>query len=344
MSTNPFETPKSKIVPEPVEGLPHTSGIRRQDLPTSVRRYADKLAAQIKEVYAKYGAANFEELKVNKKLSAQDARKVADLFKAFQKAIETKDVELDLEEAIEILGRENVHGIEDVEAMLGKDFIDISKVPPIPYTADDLKKSKEIKEKTGIEEMLILFVADKDGKPLTGERMNGLIQAEYTKLGLGKFLFNTDWYKDEDFFTKLGLKYEWKLITKQTIPDSKNKHHHHEPGDTFTHQDTQEYAIEEYAKKLDIPRDQLHRPEPFQMLYATALHLIATERLKGKGERILAGEWHWSDVVSSDGRFALVGNAVSDGAYVDGYSCDFRHGGLGVGLSREPFSSKSLDT
>ncbi|MFA4955086.1 MAG: hypothetical protein WC641_07300, partial [Patescibacteria group bacterium] len=81
MNSNPFEIPQRKIPPEPVEGLPYTSGIRRQDLPTHVRRYADKLAAQIKEIYAKYGAKNFEELKENKKLSAQDARKVADLFK-----------------------------------------------------------------------------------------------------------------------------------------------------------------------------------------------------------------------------------------------------------------------
>jgi len=337
MSSNPFETAPSLTA----------SHIRRQDLPTSVRRYADKLAAQIREIYAKYGAKNFEELKENKKLSAQDARKVADLLKAFQKAVEKKEIEsVSPQEAIEVLGRENVHGIEDVEAMLGDGFVDISKVPPIPYTLEDLKKSKEIKEKTGVEEMLVLFVADKDGTPLTGERMNSLIQAEYDKLGLGKFFYKVDWYKTEDFFTQLGLSYEWKLISKQTIPGSKNKRHHHESGDTFTHQDTQEYAIEEYAKKLDIPRDQLSRPEPFQMLYATALHLITTERLngKGKGERILKGEYHWSDVVSSDGGSVFVGGADPDGAFVGRNSHGHRGGGLGVGLSREPFFSKSLDT
>jgi hypothetical protein len=315
-------------------------------LPTSVRRYADKLVAQIRQIYAKYGAKDFEELKENKKLSAQDARKVADLLKAFQKAVETKDVELDFEDAIEVLGRDNVHGIEDVEAMLGDGFVDESKIPPIPYTLEDLEKSKEIKDKTGVEEMLILFVADKDGTPLTGERMNELIQAEYTKLGLGKFQVNTDWYKNEDFFKKLGLSYEWKLISKQTIPGSKNKRHHHEPDDSFTHQDTQEFAIEEYAKQLDIPRDSLHRPEPFQMLYATALHLIATERLngKGKGERILKDEYHWSDVVSSGGDSVIVGSAVSVGAFVGGNTRDCWDGRLGVCFSREPFSSKSLDT
>ncbi|MFA4953969.1 MAG: hypothetical protein WC641_01500 [Patescibacteria group bacterium] len=90
MSANPFETSKSQIVPEPVEGLPYASGIRRQDLPTNVRKYADNIAAQIKTVYAKYGAENFEELKENKKLSARDARKVADLLKAFNVAIKEK--------------------------------------------------------------------------------------------------------------------------------------------------------------------------------------------------------------------------------------------------------------
>jgi hypothetical protein len=191
--------------------------------------------------------------------------------------------------------------------------------------------------------MLVLFVADKDGKPLTGERMNELIQAEYTKLGLGKFLFKVDWYKNEDLFKKLGLSYEWKLITKQTIPGSKNKRHHHESGDEFTHQDTQEYVIEEYAKQLDIPRNQLHRPEPFQMLYAATLHLIATEHLngKGKGERILKGEWHWSDVRASVGGSARVGHADPDGARVLGSTRDSRNNNLGVCLSRDPSSSKS---
>jgi hypothetical protein len=86
MPTNPFES-KKKIVPEPVEGLPYTSGIRRQDLPTPVRELADNLAAQIKEIYAKYGAKDFEEFKTKEKVTAQDARKVADLLKAFQDSI-----------------------------------------------------------------------------------------------------------------------------------------------------------------------------------------------------------------------------------------------------------------
>jgi len=82
MNANPFEIPQSSELT--------ASHIKRQDLPTNVRNYADNLVAQIKEVYAKYGAKNFEELKENKKLSARDARKVADLLKIFKDAIEKK--------------------------------------------------------------------------------------------------------------------------------------------------------------------------------------------------------------------------------------------------------------
>jgi hypothetical protein len=141
------------------------------------------------------------------------------------------------------------------------------------------------------------------------------------------------------------LSYEWKLITKQTIPGSKGKRHHNEPRDRSDHQDTQEFVIEEYAKALNIPRDSLHRPEPYQMLYATALHLIATERLngKGKGERILKDEYHWSDVVSSDGSLVNVGTADRGGAFVNGAARHYRDGDFGVCVSRDP-SFESLDT
>lgn len=60
-----------------------------------------------------------------------------------------------MEYAIEVLGRENVHGPEDVALLLG--FIP-KDIPPIPYSRADLEKTKEIKAKGGVEEMLVLFV------------------------------------------------------------------------------------------------------------------------------------------------------------------------------------------
>ncbi|MFA4955062.1 MAG: hypothetical protein WC641_07180 [Patescibacteria group bacterium] len=125
MPPNPFEIPKTKIVPEPVEGLPNTSGIRRHDLPTPVRELADNLAAQIKEVYAKYGAKDFEELKANKKLSAQDARKVADLLKAFQDSIKDTQHLIAIEKKIkanQLLDKDDLIFIYETKAPQGFGF------------------------------------------------------------------------------------------------------------------------------------------------------------------------------------------------------------------------------
>lgn len=238
-----------------------------------------------------------------------------------------------MERAIKTLGRENVHGPEDAALLLG--FTPIN-VPPIPYTAKDFEKSKEIKTKAGLEEMLVLFVNDKDGNPLTGEVLNTLVQKKYTEMDAGKFLYDTGWYEDERFYKELGLTMEWKLVTKVCLPDSYNKRHHFEVGDSYRREDTQEYAIEQFAAKVSIPREELKRPEPFAMIYTIALHLAATEALKGKGngERLLEAKYHWSDVKTSDGDFVYVGVVDRDGAYVDSYSRDGVRGHFGVCLSR----------
>ncbi len=238
-----------------------------------------------------------------------------------------------MERAIEILGGENVHGPEDVALLLG--FVP-KNVPLIPYTAADLEKCNEIKKKTGLEEMLVLFVNDRDGNPLTGETLNTLIQKKYEEMGAGRFLCDVSWYKDEEFYKGLGLTVEWKLMTKACLPDSYSKRHHFERGDTYKHEDTQEYAIERFADKVDIPCDELKRPEPFAMIYAIALHLVVTEKLKGegKGERLLETKYHWSDVKVSGGLLVFVGGAARDGANVGGSSRVRVSDYIGVCLSR----------
>lgn len=238
-----------------------------------------------------------------------------------------------MERAIEILGRENVHGPEDVALLLGFTPKD---VPLIHYAVADLEKCKEIKAKTGVEEMLVLFVKDKDGNPLTGETLNALVQKKYEEMGVGKLLYGVSWYKDEEFYKELGLTMEWRLVTKACLPDSYSKHHHFEAGDDYRHEETQEYVIEQFAMKVGIPRVELKRPEPFAMIYTMALHLMATEKLrgKGKGERLLETKYHWSDVKTSDGYFALVGHDGRGGVYVHRFSRDGVDGSLGVCVSR----------
>lgn len=230
-----------------------------------------------------------------------------------------------MERAIEILGRKNVHGPEDVALLLG---FTPNDVPLIPYSAADLEKSKEIKAKTGVEEMLVLFVKDKDGNPLTGEKLNDLVQKKYEEMGLGKLLIHIGSYKEREFYKELGLTVEWKLITKACLPDSYGKKHHFEKGDRYRHADTQEYSIEQFAAKVGIPRDELKRPEPFAMIYAIALHLVAT------GERLLETKYHWSDVDAWDGYFVCLGTADRGGIFIGMDSRWSRSDGLGVCLSR----------
>ena len=183
--------------------------------------------------------------------------------------------------------------------------------------------------------MLVLFVTDKDGNPLTMETMKERFDKRYEQLKLGKFLFHDVWYKNEPFFKNDGLVFSWKLITKQCIPNSKDKRHHHEPGDPFPHQETQAYVIEQFADQVDIPLETLHRPTPAEHLFAIAVHRCATKQKTGTGQRIFEHEWHWSEVLSSDGYFVLVGYADVDGVYVNRRSREDRDGWMGVCVSRD---------
>ncbi len=219
-------------------------------------------------------------------------------------------------------------------------------IPPIPYSLDDLRKSQEIKEKTGVEEMLVLFVTDKDGKPLTMETMKERFDERYEALGLGKFLFHDSWswFKTESFYKEHGLTFSWKLIGKQNFPNSMYKKHHDEPGDNFTHEETQAYAIEQFADSVGIPQEALHRPTPAELLFAIAVHLCTTKQKTGIGQRIFEREYHWSDVKTSGGHLVLVGDANSDGAYVNGRPRGHWVVWLGAALSRDPSFSESLET
>ena len=55
--------------------------------------------------------------------------------------------------------------------------------------------------------------------------MNELKEEEFKKAGGGKILYKTDWYKDEEFFTKETPELSWALTSKEVIPDSTGKNY-----------------------------------------------------------------------------------------------------------------------
>lgn len=217
----------------------------------------------------------------------------------------TEDVSLKAFE--DLIGKDNVHGIDDVEKLLGYRPLGVPTIPS--HLFEDSKKLKD----RGIAHMLVLFVnvdsrfvnSDGKGAPITGKHLNEMVQPVYTSMGLGKFLYNTTWYEDEAFYTSDPLTLGWKLVAKSCLPGTKGKTH------------------DKQTKLLDGQP----RLKPFELYYAIALHLVTT------GERLFENEYHWSDVTASDGDFVRVGDADSGGAFVRGDSRGGSGGFLGVCLS-----------
>ncbi len=211
-----------------------------------------------------------------------------------------------IERAIEILGRENVHGIDDIQYALGKDFVDKKKAPPFPYTEKDMQFLKELKEQ-GVNVMVMLTVAEKDGTPLKATRVYDLISSRYQELGLGKLL------KDESA-TLLSdtpsrdvpeLTYGWSAITTSCLPETMTPD---KPGSYFQPHAFQKKAIEGVAFKSGYyafagrsrgaPRYMggIARASFTDMLYGVGIDRIASHRLNPGHERaLLKTQFHLSD-------------------------------------------------
>jgi len=277
---------------------------------------------------------------------------------------------ISLKQAQEIMDTEeeqNFMGPEQVKKAFGIE-LKPEQIPQIPFSQEELERARELGQ------FLVLRVSqvpDKKDKskqePLTMKMINEILSPVFIKKNQRKVLFNTDWYKNEDFYTKETPQAGWALISKGVI-----LHSHNELGidekrnyviqteklieylknEVFQNMDIPEIyeqAIKEFKtvrkqEKLDelITQDwqkaaqilenlqitQLLRQSPVEILYDLMIYFQNT------GQRLLKNNYTWSSRRSSVGRLVNVGDFGADGLSVRRYRPGNFFVNLGVCLSR----------
>jgi hypothetical protein len=119
----------------------------------------------------------------------------------------------------------------DAEKILGEDFfgreavreafgivLDDETAPSIPFGIKELRRAKELGQ------MLVLRVdTASDGAGLTMKKICELL-GNKTKDG-GKILADTEWYEEEDIYTKELPRAGWALVSREEIPNSEDRNY-----------------------------------------------------------------------------------------------------------------------
>ena len=257
---------------------------------------------------------------------------------------------LSLKEAKEIMGA-NFFGPDEIKAALGLRFKE--KIPDIPF-------SKEIIERLKDTHQLILYGGNEF--ELAGGFMGIFLNVEGKRLyemlenkkkDGTKLLASVDWYKDEKFFTQEGTKLEWKLVSKDLIPDSTSKNYLEQtvvladyvrglyddrskmPDEVRTALDEWDFLKNNAVKFAELQKNtvsqteaewksaadtleslkltQLFRESFSEWIYRTALAEHAT------GERLLPNTYSWTKSRTSGGSFVGAGYFGDGGGIVYGW-------------------------
>ncbi|MEK7589451.1 MAG: hypothetical protein AAB479_02395 [Patescibacteria group bacterium] len=238
----------------------------------------------------------------------QEAFANNDLGQALEKLqqlekLASPEARLDFREAREILEKDFI-GPEAVEKTWGIKLTpeEASQIENIPFSREELEQAKAL----GM--MLVLRVPhDKEGKPLSIDRMREVMQGE-DKLGdptkkKNKIFYykkGEAWHDKEKFSLEDTTKLGWGLAAKAVLPESLSKNW-----------DQQEEVLKEWAKKNGIDPNSVRRRTPTEVVYDTITYYGANK------ESLLERTWDWSAVQSSDGSFVCAGGFDSGGLHVD---------------------------
>ncbi|MFA6296429.1 MAG: hypothetical protein WC663_03680 [Patescibacteria group bacterium] len=187
----------------------------------------------------------------------------------------------------------------------------------------------------------------KDGTPVTMKALYERFQPEMERRGVGKLLFSTDWYKNEDLFTSDSNQLSWKLLSKGNLEGSQGKNYVEETrffreylrqnnlatadelaecSDAKLAELTQLMVTDwkKAAKQLsELKINQKYRINPLEVIFIHATQKSA-----------LTGAYARTAKRSSAGELVDVGDCGSSGAVVNGWKPEGALGGVGVSFSR----------
>lgn len=260
---------------------------------------------------------------------------------------------VDLQEARDILGADNVLGPEALKATWDLDLLP-EDIPDVPYSREQLEGARKMNM------MLVLRIDhDRDGHPLTGERMNEILEPQLQAQNKGRLLFKEIWYSNEPFYKDTTPKPKWKLVTRDQLPNSTN----------IDYADQTKLLRDTLATQLDLTQEEqdaiaqaddatLARLKSEALQDATweqagmELTNLALNRnhrrtfadtlfdhaslLQTHGARLFNGRvlYDWTSDQSSDGGLVGFGDAGAGGVYVSRWSPGNRSGLMGVSFSR----------
>lgn len=248
--------------------------------------------------------------------------------------------EMSLAEA-DTLFRKNFFGPEAIRETFG---FTLDAIPAIPFSKQELQRA----EKEGA--LLILQIDQlADGTPLTGEVIH---QRSGKQKDGNKFLYDTDWYKNEDFFTKESPRSGWRLVTPELLPNSTGKNYYDQMQLLVSeaealHRGYVDDAVLEWSQKKDALKSlmdtdwkeaskQLAQLEINQLFRESFVEVMYRLKLVNQtwGKNLLPSKYTWTNSRSSYGNLVHVGRFGTDGARVGGADPRSAHDSLGVSFSR----------
>ena len=248
--------------------------------------------------------------------------------------------EVSLTEA-DTLFRKNFFGPEAIRETFG---FTLDAIPAIPFSKQELQRA----EKEGA---LLILQIDKlaDGTPLTGE----VVHQRFGKQQDGnKFLYDTDWYKDEDFFIKESPRSGWRLVTPELLPNSTSKNYYDQTQLLVSEVEALDRgyvddAVLEWSQKKDALKSlmdtdwkeaskQLAQLEINQLFRESFVEVMYRLKLVNQtwGKNLLPNKYTWTNSRTSDGDLVFVGFFGAGGARVDGDDPRDVNDNLGVSFSR----------